>query len=56
MQSQQVNIQAAASRILDTDIAQESSNLISNSIRQQASVAIQTQANVLPSTALKLLS
>jgi len=52
----ELNQQSAASRILDTDVAAESANLIANNIRLKASVAIQAQANTIPQTALSLLS
>lgn len=51
----ELNQQAAASRIMDTDVAAESANFIANNIRLKASVAIQAQANTIPQTALTLL-
>jgi flagellin len=45
----------AASRIQDADVAQESSNLVADRIRQQISTAIQGQANGAPAIAMKLL-
>ncbi len=53
-----VNVEAmssARSRIADTDIAEETSNLVKNSILQDASVAVLAQANQSPSKVLRLL-
>lgn len=49
------NLQAARSRILDADFAAETANLTRSQILQQAGVAILSQANSLPQTALSLL-
>jgi flagellin len=49
------NLSAARSRILDADIAQETSNMTKNNILQQAGVSILTQANQTPQLALQLL-
>ncbi|MGD9950500.1 MAG: flagellin, partial [Desulfobulbus sp.] len=49
------NLTAARSRILDADIAQETSNMTKNNILQQAGVSILTQANQTPQLALQLL-
>lgn len=49
------NLSAARSRILDADIAQETSNMTKQNILQQAGVAILAQANQSPSLALSLL-
>ncbi|MBF0588054.1 MAG: flagellin FliC [Magnetococcales bacterium] len=49
------NTSAARSRILDADIASETSTLTRNSIIQQASTAILAQANQQPQLALQLL-
>ncbi len=49
------NLSAARSRILDADIAQETSNLTKQNILQQAGVAILAQANQVPQLALSLL-
>ena len=49
------NFSAANSRIRDTDIAAESSELVRNSILQQAAVSILSQANNSQQLALKLL-
>jgi len=50
------NLSAANSRIRDTDIAAESSELTKNSILQQAGIAVLAQANNSDSMALQLLS
>jgi flagellin len=49
------NVSAARSRILDADIAQETSNMTKQNILQQAGVAILAQANQMPQLALSLL-
>ncbi|WP_028317374.1 flagellin [Desulfobulbus elongatus] len=49
------NLTAARSRIMDADIAQETSEMTKNNILQQAGVAILTQANQTPQLALQLL-
>ena len=49
------NISAAESRIRDVDVAAESYNLVRNQVLQQASAAMLSQANQLPSIALSLL-
>jgi flagellin len=49
------NLSAARSRILDADIAQETSNMTKMNILQQAGVSILTQANQTPQLALSLL-
>lgn len=49
------NFSAANSRIRDTDIATESSELVRNNILQQAAVSILSQANNTQQLALKLL-
>ena len=49
------NISAARSRILDADIAQETSKMTSQNILQQAGVSILAQANQAPQRALSLL-
>ncbi|NLX19668.1 MAG: flagellin FliC [Desulfobulbus sp.] len=50
------NLAAARSRILDADIAQETSEMTKNNILQQAGVSILAQANQNPQLALSLLS
>lgn len=49
------NLSAARSRILDADIAQETSSMTKQNILQQAGVAILAQANMTPQLALQLL-
>ena len=49
------NVTAARSRILDADIAQETSAMTKNNILQQAGVSILAQANQGPQLALSLL-
>lgn len=49
------NLSAARSRILDADIAMETSAMTKNNILQQAGVSILTQANQTPQLALQLL-
>lgn len=50
------NLNAANSRIRDTDIAKESAEMASSRILQEAAVSVLAQANQLPGMALKLLS
>jgi len=49
------NLSQARSRIADADIAEETSNLAKNNILQQAGVSVLAQANMAPTSALKLL-
>ncbi|MDO3377962.1 flagellin domain-containing protein [Geoalkalibacter halelectricus] len=49
------NVSAARSRIMDADIAQETSNMTKFNILQQAGVSILAQANQAPQLALSLL-
>ena len=49
------NLEAANSRIADTDIAQESTAFARNNILVQSGTAMLAQANQLPSSALRLL-
>ena len=49
------NISSARSRILDADIAQETSTMTKNNILQQAGVSILAQANQAPNLAMSLL-
>jgi flagellin len=49
------NVSAARSRILDADVAQETSNMTKFNILQQAGVSILAQANQAPQLALSLL-
>ena len=49
------NLSAAESRIRDVDVAYETAQLTRNSILQQSSIAILSQANAQPQSALSLL-
>jgi flagellin len=51
----QTNLSAANSRIMDVDVAEESTKLAKYSILSQASAAMLAQANTAPNTALMLL-
>ena len=51
----ETNLRAANSRIMDVDVAEESTNLAKYSILSQASAAMLAQANLAPNTALMLL-
>ncbi len=55
LQNYSENLSAARSRIQDADFAQETAALTRSQILQQAGVAMVSQANVLPQTALALL-
>lgn len=55
LQNVSENLSAARSRILDADIAQETSAMTKNNILQQAGVSILAQANTTPQLALQLL-
>ena len=55
LQNVSENLSAARSRILDADIAQETSNMTKQNILQQAGVSILAQANQQPQLALSLL-
>ena len=50
------NLQAARSRIIDTDVAAEASEVAKEQILSQSGVAILSQANTNPQQALKLIS
>ncbi len=56
LSSLEINSKEAASRILDADIAEETSVLVRTGILQKAGSALLAQANLQPSIALKLLS
>ncbi len=56
LQISEENVSAANSRIRDTDVAEESTQLARNTILQQAAVSVIQQANQIPALALKLLS
>lgn len=49
------NLSQARSRVVDTDMAYESAELVRTNIQQQAGIAILSQANQAPSAALRLL-
>jgi len=49
------NLVAARSRIADTDVAEETSNLVRGNILQQAGISVLAQANQSPMSALKLV-
>jgi flagellin len=49
------NLSAARSRIADTDVASETSDLVRGQILQSAGIAVLAQANTAPQSALKLL-
>ena len=51
----EINMTASRSRILDTDFAQETANLTSRQIQQQAITAMMSQSKSLPQLALSLL-
>jgi flagellin len=55
LQNVSENLTSARSRILDADIAQETSNMTKQNILQQAGVSILAQANQGPQLALSLL-
>ena len=55
VQSQITNLSAANGRIVDVDIAAESSNLAKQQVLVQASAAMTAQANVANDVALMLL-
>jgi flagellin len=55
LNTQDINIQAANSRIKDLDVAQESTTLAKNNILLQASTSMLAQANVSQQTVLQLL-
>ncbi len=55
LQSANVNLSAANSRIRDVDVAQESAAMTRNNVLSQAGMAVLSQANQLPSQALSLL-
>jgi len=55
LQNVSENLSSARSRVMDADIASETSAMTKNNILQQAGVAILAQANQAPSLALSLL-
>lgn len=54
LQSANVNLSAANSRIRDVDVAEESASMTRNNVLSQAGMAVLSQANQLPSAALSL--
>lgn len=50
------NISAARSRIMDVDVAEESANFAKQQILVQSGTAMLAQANILPQSALRLIS
>ena len=56
LQASSENVAAAASRITDADIAEDSAALVSTQVLQKAGVAVLAQANQQPSVALTLLA
>lgn len=55
IQTREIGVAEARSRIEDADIASESANLVASRIRQQASAAVGAQSNLQPEIALRLL-
>lgn len=49
------NLSAAKSRIADTDVAKESSEMASANVLQSAAISVLAQANQMPAVALKLI-
>ena len=49
------NLSAANSRIRDTDVAKETSEIASASILQNAAISVLSQANTFPQVAMKLI-
>jgi flagellin len=56
LQINKENLSAARSRIADTDIAAETSELVRGNILQHAGIAVLSQANTAPQSVLKLLA
>jgi flagellin len=55
LDTQYENVSAAKSRIADTDVAKETSDMASANILQNAAVSVLAQANQFPQVALKLI-
>jgi flagellin len=49
------NAEAARSRIVDVDVAEETANLVKNQILQKIGAAVLAQANLISQLVLKLL-
>ena len=56
LQIQAENLQAAESRISDVDVSLEMTQFVRNQILSQSAVAMLSQANSLPSMAMRLIS
>jgi len=56
LKTSEVNARSAASRIIDADVASESSKLIASRIGLEAGLSVKAQANQVPTIAQKLLS
>ena len=55
LEENQLNLETAHSRLMDTDIARESSRMAQQSVLMQASAAMITQANQMNQIVLQLL-
>ncbi len=55
LEEEEESLTAAHSRIMDADLAKETSNVVREQIRQKAGIAVLSQANALPYLALKLI-
>jgi flagellin len=55
LQVNRINLEAASSQIMDTDMAQESTNYARSSMLADAGIAMLAQANMIPDRALRLL-
>ncbi len=55
LETSNINVAAARSRIMDADFAQETANLVRNQILQQSAMAMLAQAKAVPQVALQLL-
>lgn len=55
IQTMRLNLNAANSRIVDVDVAEETSTMAKNQVLTQAGTAVLAQANQIPQTALSLL-
>jgi flagellin len=56
LSDEEIQIQSARSRVEDTDIAELVSQMIVERVKQQAQLAIQSQANASAEDTLRLLS
>lgn len=55
LDAKQENVQAARSRLMDTDVARESAELASSTMLQNAAISVLSQANQQPYAAMKLI-